>query len=116
MQRVLRWACAYRQIRQRLFILFVMPSVVPLSMGQAAAQIEALDNQHKIVQGTVTNAITHNPIGRALVYSTDNRYATLTDSEGHFELALPEAKAEVGQVGRSAAGRLDCSIPSNPSP
>jgi len=96
MQRVLRWARAYRLIRHRLFSLFVMLSVVPLSVWQAAAQTEALDNQHQIVHGTVTNAITHNPIGRALVFSTDNRYATLTDSEGHFEFALPGGLSAAG--------------------
>jgi len=39
----------------------------------------------------VVNAVTQEPIGRALVHSTDNRYATLTDGEGHFEFTLPES-------------------------
>ncbi len=103
MQRLLKWAVAYRLIRHRLFILFVMLWVVPLSAWQAAAQTEAFDNQHQIVQGTVTNAITHNPIGRALVYSTDNRYATLTDSEGHFEFVLPGGQSAAGSFSWLAA-------------
>jgi hypothetical protein len=52
------------------------------------------DDQPNIVQGTVVDAVTHNPIGRALVYSPDNRYATLTNAEGHFEFALPKPDAE----------------------
>jgi len=41
------------------------------------------------VHGTVINAMTHEPIARAVVYSPDNRYATLTDDRGHFEFKLP---------------------------
>jgi hypothetical protein len=52
---------------------------------------QVLDNQPQDVHGTVVNAATHEPIGRALVYSPDNRYATQTNSEGHFEFALPRA-------------------------
>ncbi|HWN74785.1 MAG TPA: hypothetical protein VNO13_03515, partial [Candidatus Udaeobacter sp.] len=35
------------------------------------------------------NSKTHEPIARALVYSPDNRYATLTDDRGHFEFKFP---------------------------
>src|SRR5208282_4623379 len=40
------------------------------------------------VHGIVVNSVTHEPIGRALVYSPDNRFATMTDSEGRFEFTL----------------------------
>ncbi len=46
-------------------------------------------NQSNLVQGTVVNGVTHEPVGRALVYSPDNRYATMTNGEGHFEFRLP---------------------------
>ena len=39
------------------------------------------------------NRITREPIGRALVYSPDNRFARLTDGEGHFEYPIPKAGA-----------------------
>jgi hypothetical protein len=42
----------------------------------------------------VVNSVTHEPIGRALVYSLDNRFAMLTDGEGHFEFTLPEAATD----------------------
>lgn len=41
------------------------------------------------VHGTVRNRITHEPISRALVYSADQLYATLTDDRGHFEFKFP---------------------------
>jgi hypothetical protein len=48
------------------------------------------------IHGTVFNSVTHAAIGRALVYSTDNRYATLTDGEGHFEIKVSQPPREQG--------------------
>src|SRR5690242_19176946 len=45
-------------------------------------------------RGIGVNNVTHAASGRALVYSTDNRYATLTDGEGHFELKIPQPPRE----------------------
>lgn len=42
------------------------------------------------IHGTVLNRVTHEPIGRALVYSPDNQFATLTDERGYFELQFSE--------------------------
>ena len=47
------------------------------------------------IRGTVVNSMTHVPIGRALVYSTDNRFAKLTDEEGRFEFKVPGPEAEI---------------------
>src|SRR6266852_3017498 len=49
------------------------------------------------VHGTVLNRITHEPISRALVYSTDQQYATLTDDRGHFEFKFPPREPEPQQ-------------------
>jgi hypothetical protein len=49
------------------------------------------------VHGTVLNQITHEPISRALVYSPDNRYATLTDDRGHFEFKFPPPEAAAAE-------------------
>jgi hypothetical protein len=49
------------------------------------------------VHGTVLNRITHEPISRALVYSTDQQYATLTDDRGHFEFKFPAQEPEPQQ-------------------
>ncbi len=43
------------------------------------------------IHGTVVNSVTHEAIGRALVYSPDNRFATMTDSEGHFEFTFAKS-------------------------
>ena len=56
----------------------------------AAAQTPQSDEPPSMVHGTVINAVTRAPISRALVYSPDNRFAMLTDGDGHFEFALPK--------------------------
>lgn len=61
---------------------------------RAFAQSSLAENRSNVVRGTVVNAITNQAIGRALVYTTDNRYAMMTDGEGHFEFTLPKAEAE----------------------
>src|SRR6266478_5310207 len=49
------------------------------------------------IHGTVLNRITHEPISRALVYSPDQQYATLTDDRGHFEFKFPPQEPEPQQ-------------------
>jgi len=49
------------------------------------------------IHGTVLNRLTHEPISRALVYSTDQQYATLTDDRGHFEFKFPPQEPEPQQ-------------------
>jgi hypothetical protein len=46
------------------------------------------------VRGTVINAVTHEPIGRALVSSPGGQMAMLTDGEGHFEFSLPKSDGD----------------------
>ncbi len=50
----------------------------------AAAQPSTETTYH--LHGSVVNGITNAPIGRALVFSMDRRLATMTDSEGHFNI------------------------------
>lgn len=59
----------------------------------AAAQDSPADGSAPdSVEGTVVNAVTGEGIGRALVYSPDNRYAALTDGQGHFHFTLPKSQ------------------------
>jgi len=66
-------------------------------MSQGGRTTQSLNGQSSYVlpagpdsvHGTVINSKTHEPITRALVYSPDNRYATLTDDRGHFEFKFP---------------------------
>lgn len=76
---------------------WVLALIIPFSgcicASQAFGQNLQPDNQSNIIRGMVVNAVTHDPIGRALVYSYDNRCAILTDGEGHFEFTLTKAAA-----------------------
>ncbi len=53
------------------------------------AQTTSGSNSKSLIRGVVSNRVTHEPIARTLVFSPDNRFATLTDDEGRFEFALP---------------------------
>jgi len=57
------------------------------------AQAQVVPSTHPpatTVQGLVLNGVTHETIGRALVFSPDSRFATLSDDQGHFEFTLPQ--------------------------
>ncbi len=70
--------------------------LVALIVSRQAAGQAASDNaQRNSIRGVVVNSVTHEPVGRALVHSPDNRFATLTDDQGRFEFALPEATSAV---------------------
>lgn len=68
------------------------------------------ESQTGTVRGTVINSVTRAPIPRALVNSADNRYAALTDGDGHFEFTVPKQVSDVGTsfgyVGRGSRPRL----------
>jgi hypothetical protein len=66
-------------------------SVTRLSaQSSSGAGIEHTDS----LRGTVVNSVTHEPINRALVFSPDNRFATMTDDQGHFEFTFSRAEGE----------------------
>lgn len=95
-------ACPEPRIRARLSLQRLSFALIVLLVGwrlgtrQVFGQNLQPDNQSNVVHGTVVNAVTREPIGRALVYSPDSRYATFTDGEGHFEFSLPKVAAESG--------------------
>lgn len=55
----------------------------------AAQNVSTQATASASIHGTVLNRVTNEPISRALVYSSDELYATLTDDRGHFEFKLP---------------------------
>ena len=62
---------------------------------QLSAQTSAAGTEHNnSLRGTVVNGVTHEPIGHALVFSPDNRFATMTDDRGHFEFTFPARDSE----------------------
>ncbi len=65
--------------------------------GQALGQsAQAENDQTDVLRGTVVNSVTGEPIGRALVFSPDSRFATMTDGQGRFEFAFPPARTDKG--------------------
>src|SRR4051812_25132791 len=72
--------------------------VASLSTRSAFAQARPAEPQKNTISGTVVNAITRAPIPRALVSSSDNRYAMLTDSAGHFEFNIGKESDEAFQL------------------
>jgi hypothetical protein len=92
----LRWADERRGSRLAILLGFCLV-LAPRVMSQGGITIQSVNGQTiytilpspDSVRGTVINAKTHEPIARALVYTPDNRYATLTDDRGHFEIKFP---------------------------
>jgi len=81
------WVCSRLQPNPFLILSLL---ALALFIECSAAQGPDADTAHNKIRGTVINAVTHDPIGRALVYSGDNHFATLTDSEGRFEFTQPQ--------------------------
>ena len=82
-------------------------SISRLSAQSTTAAIEQADS----LRGMVLNSLTHEPISRALVFSPDNRFATMTDDRGHFEFTFPRPEAEktAGFAGTSDVRSLETS-------
>jgi hypothetical protein len=53
-----------------------------------SAQILQSSADQNTIRGTVVNAVTHMPLPRALVHSADDRYAMMSDGDGHFEFTV----------------------------
>jgi hypothetical protein len=87
---------AYRAIPPTAFVLVFFFLAGWMEAVRASGQSLQSDSGQSTVQGTVVNAVTREPIGRALVYSPDNRFAMLTDGEGHFEFTLPDGESGSG--------------------
>ena len=84
--------CGKPAKRTRFFSKLLLAfALACLSKNPALAQSGDSQNTGS-VRGTVINSVTREPIGRALVSSPDNRFATLTDSEGRFEFTFPKTE------------------------
>ena len=75
----------YPWLRGLSFLVYLLGIAAP-----ALSQESQTDKQEtETVHGTVINSVTGSAIPRALVSTSDNRCAVLTDGEGHFELTVP---------------------------
>jgi hypothetical protein len=88
----LRRTRIYPTIQSTAFFLILLLTAGWVCTQHASGQGLQPDNQQNVIHGTVVNAVTHEPISRALVYSPDNRFATLTDGEGRFHFTLPKVE------------------------
>jgi hypothetical protein len=91
--------------KQRLILLYAdifratrvmaVGALIAGSAGSGRSVAQGLETE--TIKGTVVNSITHEPIGRALVFSLDNRLAMLCDAGGHFEFRIPRADERSGE-------------------
>src|SRR5438132_6276909 len=88
--RDLRRVCVYPSVQLTEFVLVFLLAIG--SMLPTSGQAQQTNNGQNKIHGTVVNAVTRQPIGRALVYSPDDRFGTLTDGEGNFEFNLPKVE------------------------
>lgn len=92
----------------RLVLAFVL-GIGSVFCGGSAASALAQGNpgtadRADVLRGTVVNAMTREPIGRALVLSPDNRFATMTDERGRFEFTIPRPDGDRADQAFGASG------------
>jgi hypothetical protein len=89
----MRWSGATVVILFLLILSIAMPGIAQQPQSQSQSQNQSED-QPRSIHGTVINSVTKSPVSHALVYSADNRFAAMTDIEGHFEFNLPKEENE----------------------
>ena len=92
-------ACTFlrRSVRLRTASLAIFFSWVMLwasARAQSVAGSGSSADSGSSVRGRVLNRKTREAISRALVFSLDQRYATMTDDEGRFEFKFPPLEPE----------------------
>jgi hypothetical protein len=85
---------------------------LPLFIWGAASQFASAQNPQpeskpaESIHGVVLNRVTHEPISRALVSSPDNRFATMTNGEGRFEITFAEPENKTGTDESGSTGKI----------
>ena len=88
--------------RLKIFLTLLLSLAIATPAHPQSTQAE--EKPADSIRGLVINSVTHEPIGRALVYSPDNRFATMTNSEGRFEFKLVQPEAEEGKENKPVPG------------
>ena len=83
--------------------LTVLLSIWCANAQPLSAQNNQPDDKQESIRGVVVNSVTHEPVGRALVHSPDDRFAMFTDSEGRFEFTFPQADSEKSPADESGS-------------
>jgi hypothetical protein len=106
------WTGERRRLRTAMLLGFCLV-LAPRLMSQGGITVQSFNGGPSYpvvsgpdsVHGTVINSKTHEPIARALVYSPDNRYATMTDDRGHFEFKFPPPEKSAPPVPASGTDK-----------
>jgi hypothetical protein len=85
------------RVLSRAVLLILLSAGAWLRAGWLVAQTGSDSADTGTIKGTVIDSVTREPISRALVFSSDNRFATLTDSEGRFEFSMAKRNPEAGE-------------------
>ncbi|ABF41577.1 hypothetical protein Acid345_2576 [Candidatus Koribacter versatilis Ellin345] len=93
--------CALQKYVLALLVVATTGVVCTPAQPTAAVPPEPAIADH--IEGTVINALTREPIGHALVYSPDHRFATMTGDRGHFEFERPQAENKSGSTTQGGA-------------
>src|SRR5262249_28256477 len=79
-------------LRRRLFFSALVTLVFLAGNVRVQAQARPESEDNYTVHGVVVNSVTHAAVPHALVFSSDNRFAKLTDDEGRFEFKVPRTE------------------------
>src|SRR6201998_4118317 len=89
-----------RIISARLRSRYAAACALLLAVVAHSVSAQSSSDAPESIHGTVVNRVTHEAIPGALVVSPDERFATLTDSQGRFQFTLP--KPETPKLNSSA--------------
>src|SRR5277367_2761446 len=89
-QRSVPYTAIHRPNRRAAAAMVSLLAMVSIFVARAIAQGLQSPEHPSSIRGTVVDGVTHEPIGRALVYTPDDRFARWTDSDGHFDYPLPK--------------------------
>jgi hypothetical protein len=96
----------FRRVRNLLILVMSIWLCVGARLKLAAQNLNS-EEKSSSIHGTVVNGLTHEPIGHALVSSPDNRFATMTDDQGHFEFVLSQSTFSSPNAARFHPNRPD---------
>jgi len=88
-----RSARVERRRTTHLLVSSVLLFASVLARQAPAQSVSSTNTKKNFIHGVVINGVTREPIGYALVFSPDNRFGTMTDDQGRFELAFPQSTA-----------------------
>jgi len=93
----------YPRCPLKTLALTVLLSIWCANAQPLSAQTNQPEDKEESIRGVVVNSVTHEPVGRALVHSPDDRFAMFTDSEGRFEFTFPQADSDKSPADESGS-------------